>query len=433
MASGAYRDTLNQQGLPSLLWTQFLGVFNDNFFKIIVSLLVIRAHTGASAGRDLSIVGATFVLPFLVCSGWAGQFADVQSKRTVLIVNKVFEILAAVLACGALVTKRLELSYAVLLLFALRAVFVSPATYGILPEMLSVTHLSRANGLLEMSTFVGIVAGTATGSFLFGVWPHELWAIGAITVTVAVIGFTTSVSIPDVPAAHPRACLHLNPWTGIAEGLQQLRGTRALGLAVFGISYFWFMGALLQLVVIVFGVQMLRLDDGWVGGLTACAGIGIGVGSLAAGRLSCDTLGPGLVPIGAIGMGLSAILLSGCTHSFAAAAVALALTGFCGGLFVVPLNALLQHRAEPPQIGRVMATNNVLNMVAILLASGALVVCIDYLRLSPDRVILAFGVVTVAVTLAAWSLMPAWRRRVSRSMRTVTGSHIVGRFLGDPS
>src|SRR4051812_31499854 len=105
MSSRTYRETLNQPGLPSVLCTHFLGAFNDNFFKIIVSLLVIRAHVGGSAGRDLSIVGATFVLPFLVCSGWAGQFSDVKSKRTVLVVIKVFEVLAAVFAFGALVTK----------------------------------------------------------------------------------------------------------------------------------------------------------------------------------------------------------------------------------------------------------------------------------------------------------------------------------------
>ena len=422
MAPGTYRETLKRPGLPSFLWTQFLGAFNDNLFKIIVSLLVIHMNTGATAGRDLSFVGVIFVLPFLLCSGYAGQLADIQSKRTVLIVTKSFEIGVAALACVALVTRRLDLSYAVLFLFALQAAFFSPAKYGILPELLPVRDLSRANGLLEMSTFVAIVAGTATGSVLFDVWQHHLWAIAIVIVILAVIGSAMSFGIPSVPAAQPRTPFRINPWTGIGEGIKQLRCNRALCLAVVGISYFWFLGALLQLVMVLFGAQVLKLDDRWVGGLTACAAVGIGVGSLAAGRLSRDTIEPGLVPIGAIGMGLFAIVLSGCTLSFAAAATALTLVGFFGGLFVVPLNAMLQQRSDPREIGRVMAANNFLNMVAILLASGALWVCSDHLNLAPDRVVLTFGLITLASTFGALWLMPElWTPR------------IVARFLGNAS
>jgi acyl-[acyl-carrier-protein]-phospholipid O-acyltransferase / long-chain-fatty-acid--[acyl-carrier-protein] ligase len=422
MAPGTYRETLKRPGLPSFLWAQFLGAFNDNLFKVIVSMLVIHLNTGASAGRDLSFVGVIFVLPFLLCSGYAGQLADIQSKRTVLIVTKSFEIVAASLACVALVTRRLDLSYAVLLLFALQAAFFSPAKYGILPELLPVRELSRANGLLEMSTFVAIVAGTATGSVLFGVWQSRLWVIGIVIIILAVIGSATSFGIPTVPAMQPRTAFRINPWAGIGEGMKQLRRNRTLCLTVVGTSYFWFLGALLQLVMVLFGAQVLKLDDRWVGVLTACAAVGIGVGSLAAGRLSRDAIEPGLVPIGGIGMGLFAIVLSVCTLSFAAAAAALTLVGFFGGLFVVPLNAMLQQQSDPQEIGRVMATNNVLNMVAILLASGALWVCSDRLTLSSDRIVLTFGVITLASTFGALWLMPQlWTPR------------IVSRFLEDAS
>lgn len=413
MAPGTYRDTLSRPGLQPFMWTQFLGAFNDNLFKIIVSLMVIHLNTGATAGRDLSLVGVIFVLPFLLCSGYAGQLADIQSKRTVLIVTKACEVVVAALACVALVTGRLGLSYAVLFLFALQATFFSPAKYGILPELLPVRDLSRANGLLEMSTFVAIVAGTATGSVLFDVWQHHLWAIGIVISILAIIGAVTSVGIPGVPAAQPRTRFRINPWTGIAEGIKTLRRHRPLGLAVAGISYFWFLGALLQLVMVLFGSQVLTLDDRWVGMLTACSAVGIGAGSLAAGHLSRDTIEPGLVPIGALGMGLSAIVL-GCTRSFAAAATALMLVGFFGGLFVVPLNAMLQGQSDPREIGRVMATNNVLNMVAILLASGALWISSDCLTLSPDRVVLTFGIITLASTLGVlWVKPELWTTRVA--------------------
>jgi acyl-[acyl-carrier-protein]-phospholipid O-acyltransferase/long-chain-fatty-acid--[acyl-carrier-protein] ligase len=114
-----------------------------------------------------------------------------------------------------------------------------------------------------------------------------------------------------------------------------------------------------------------------------------------------------------VGMGLFAIAL-GCTRSFATAAVALMLVGFFGGLFVVPLNAMLQRQSDPAEIGQVMATNNVLNIIGILLASAALWICSDYLTLSPDRVVLAFGAITLASTLAAVSVKPGlWKTRVA--------------------
>jgi acyl-[acyl-carrier-protein]-phospholipid O-acyltransferase/long-chain-fatty-acid--[acyl-carrier-protein] ligase len=420
VALSTYRETLSRPGLQSFMWTQFLGAFNDNLFKIIVSLLVIRMNTGATAGRDLSLVGVIFVLPFLLCSGYAGQLADIQSKRTVLIVTKSCEIVVAALACIALSTRRLDISYAALSLFALQATFFSPAKYGILPELLPARDLSRANGLLEMSTFVAIVAGTAAGSAMFDVWQRQTWAIGIVIVILAIIGSATSLGIPSVSALS-RTPFRINPWAGIGEGLKILCRNGTLGLAVGGISYFWFLGALLQLVMVLFGAQVLQLDDRWVGVLTACSAVGIGAGSLAAGRLSRDTIEPGLVPIGAIGMGLFAIAL-GCTRSFAPAATALMLVGFFGGLFIVPLNALLQQQSDPREIGRVMATNNVLNMIAILLASGALWICTDYFILSPDRVVLTFGIITLAFTLGALRVKPE-----------LCGTRVAARLLGNAS
>ena len=167
MTAHTYGDTLRHRGLQPFLWTQFLGAFNDNLFKIVVSMLAVHAATQANAGRQLSLVGVVFILPFLLFSGYAGQLADVYSKRTVLVVTKSLEIVAAGLGLFAFMAGHLNLTYAVLFLIALQATFFSPAKYGILPEMLPDRDLSRANGVLEMSTFVAIVAGTAIGSFMF--------------------------------------------------------------------------------------------------------------------------------------------------------------------------------------------------------------------------------------------------------------------------
>ena len=361
MATHTYRETLKHPGLQPFLWTQFLGAFNDNLFKIIVSMLAVHLVAASRAGRELSIVSAVFILPFLIFSGYAGQLADVYSKRTVLVVSKSLEIVAATLGLVAFLFGHLQLTYAVLFLIALQATFFSPAKYGILPEMLPDRDLSRANGVLEMSTFVAIVLGTAVGGYLFEVWQAHLWLIGLLVVGVAGVGTACSFRIPHVPAAAPGQRIDRNPWGEIWTGLVTLRRDRVLWLTVIGISYFWFLGSLLQLVVILFGTEVMALSETWVGVLTTFAAIGIGIGSLAAGRLSGDKVELGLAPIGAIGMGVFAIALARSGHSFALAAVNLTLVGFFGGLFAVPLNALLQQRSGGQEKGRLMATNNFMN------------------------------------------------------------------------
>ena len=394
MSAGTYRETLKRQGLQPFLWTQFLGAFNDNLFKMVVSLVAVRMATG-EPGRDLSIVSAVFILPFILFSGYAGQLADVYSKRTVLVVTKSLEIVATALGLIAFLIGHLHLTYAVLFLFALQATFFSPAKYGILPEMLPDRDLSRANGILEMSTFVAIVVGVAAGGAMFDVWQDRLWLIGIIVMAIALIGTAVSFRIPRVRASAPGARIDFNPWRQIGLGLKRLRRDRVLSLTVAGISYFWFLGALLQLVIILFGTQVMHLNDRWVGVLTAFAAIGIGAGSMAAGRLSGDKVELGLAPIGSIGMGVFAIALAHSGGSFAIAALNLTLVGFFGGLFAVPLNALLQQRSGDREKGRLMATNNFLNMIGILVASGALSLCTNVFGLPADRIIFIFGVLTL--------------------------------------
>src|SRR5499427_1140676 len=420
MATHTYRDTLRHRGLQPFLWTQFLGAFNDNLFKMVVSMLAVHLVAANRAGRELSIVGVLFAAPFLLFSGYAGQLADVYSKRTVLVVSKSLEIVAASVGLIAFLFGHLQLTYISLFLIALQATFFSPAKYGILPEMLPERDLSRANGLLEMSTFVAIVLGTAIGGSLLDASSGRVWIIGVVVVAVAVAGTATSFRIPQVQAAAPGRRLDRNPLGELWVGVKALRRDRVLWLSVIGISYFWFLGALLQMVVVLFGKTTMGLADTWVSALTAFVAIGIGAGSIAAGRLSGDKVELGLAPIGAIGMGVFAIALAHSGTSFTLAAINLTLVGFFGGLFAVPLNALLQQRAGEQEKGRLMATNNFLNTVAIALASAALSLLSDQLRLSPVRILQVFGVLTLLSSIYVLSVVPEFLIRFSLWLFTHT-------------
>src|SRR5712691_8344609 len=194
MMNSSFRDLAKKPGFQAFLWTQFLGAFNDNVYKIIVSMRAVHVAASTGSGSEyLSLASGVFVLPFLLFSGYSGHLADAVAKRTVLIAVKVFEILVMLLALAAFFSTRMELMLLVLFLMALHSTIFSPAKYGIVPEMLPDKELSRANALLEMSTFVAIVVGTAIGSYLFTAWKAEAWKMGLVMVAVAVIGFLTSL------------------------------------------------------------------------------------------------------------------------------------------------------------------------------------------------------------------------------------------------
>src|SRR5437588_4630227 len=134
---GAYSKLLGDGGFQSFLWTQFLAAFNDNVYKMIVSVGAVElAADQAMGARYLSLSGAVFVLPFLLFAGYAGQIADRFSKTRVLQITKAFEILIMAVGLAALYLQSLNLLLVVLFLLAVQANFFSPAKYGILPELL---------------------------------------------------------------------------------------------------------------------------------------------------------------------------------------------------------------------------------------------------------------------------------------------------------
>ncbi|HLW76278.1 MAG TPA: MFS transporter, partial [Bryobacteraceae bacterium] len=195
--SGGFKDLVKDLGFQAFLWTQFLGALNDNLYKMIVSMRAV--HVAASTGTEyVSIALAVFVIPFFLFSGYSGQLADRLSKRTVLVSVKIFEIGVMALGIAVFFTERIEYMLAILFLMALHSTIFSPAKYGIVPEMLPDKDLSRANALLEMTTFVAIVVGTALGGFLFHYWQNTAWEMGVVMLSVAVVGFAASLRIPRV-------------------------------------------------------------------------------------------------------------------------------------------------------------------------------------------------------------------------------------------
>src|SRR5256886_3500691 len=213
MAENRYIDLLKNRGFFCFFCTQFLGAFNDNFYKTMVPLFALDLPATASGANPyIPLIGGRLILPFLLFSGYAGYLADIPSKRPILVGVTICEIFAMSFGLVAFFLDRMEPMLAVGFLMGLHSTFFSPAKYGILPEMLPDKDLSRGNGLLEMSTFLAIILGTSLGGAIYEAWKDRLGWIGILLIGVAVLGTLTSLGITKVPPSGASKNFILNPF-----------------------------------------------------------------------------------------------------------------------------------------------------------------------------------------------------------------------------
>src|SRR5712692_6820131 len=358
-------------GFWSLIVTQFQGAFNDNALKFLVIYLIVeRNFPLATRDRLVLLVGALFALPFILFSLAGGYFADRYSKRSVTIGTKFFEVGVMSFALLALTIGNFPMQAAAVFLISTQGALFGPSKYGLLPELLPERQLSWGNGVLELGTFVAAITATMAAGYLAVAFRgRQVWS-GVILLAFTLAGLVTSMGISRVPAADPARRLRLNPFADFGGQVRTIRQDRVLGWAIVGNTYLWFLAALLQFVIVIYGHDVLRVDETQISYLQAAVGIGIGVGSLAAGYLSGGKIEYGLIPLGAIGMTIFGFLVSGHGLGIWEVRADLALLGFFGGFYAVPLNALIQHRPTPEQKGGVIAAANLLSFAGVFLAAG---------------------------------------------------------------
>jgi len=396
-----------RRGFWSLIVTQFQGAFSDNALKYLVIYLIIGMGL-SEAQRDFwaSLVSVLFALPYVLFSMSGGFLADRFSKRSVTIGTKLMEIGVAVVALVGLATGNLVLQCSAIFLISTQASLFGPSKYGLLPELLPEKELSWGNGIIELGTFVGIISGTmAAGYMSEGLQGRQAWS-GVIFIALACFGLTTSLGITRVPAADPSRHFHPNFLGEVWRETRTIRKDRVLWLAVLGNTYFWFLGALLQLIIVLYGKSVLHLGDKQNTYLQAALAVGIGLGSVAAGYLSGGKIEYGLIPLGALGITVFAGVLAHSGLTFWSVIERLALLGFFAGFFAVPINALIQHRPEPSHKGAVLATAGVLSFAGIAISGGAYYLLSHVLGLGPATVFAVGSAMTALATVYALFLMP---------------------------
>ncbi|HYL10194.1 MAG TPA: acyl-[ACP]--phospholipid O-acyltransferase [Candidatus Acidoferrales bacterium] len=395
-------------GFWCLIATQFQGAFSDNVLKWLFSFLVL----GLGLSRDqrdfliVLVIPLLFSVPFLLFSMTGGFLADRFSKRTVTIATKGMEMTVMGLALVGLVLGNFYVLGAALFLVSTQAALFGPSKYGLLPELVPEKELSWGNGVLELGTFIAVITGTVAGGML-AKWFHgrQEWS-GVTLIGLAGVGMLTSLGITRVLAANPHKKFRANAFGDLFEQIAYMRRDRVLWLAVLGNMYFWFLGSLLLLNIVLYSADVLNADEAHTSYLLAALTLGIGVGSFAAGYLSGKKIEYGLIPLGSMGMTLLAALLARPHLSYLSVAVQLAVLGFFGGFYAVPINALIQHRPEPDRKGGVIAAANLLSFVGIAAQPIAQYLMIKSGHPEPPRIFLYAAGLTLGATLYLLFLLP---------------------------
>ena len=425
----------NQSGLlrarrfAPLFVTQFLGALNDNVLKnAMVVLLTFQAASWTTLKPELlaNLAAGVFILPFFLFSATAGQLADKYDKAALARMVKLLEI-AIVLICGAgFWLHSLAVLFAGLFLLGLHSTLFGPVKYAILPQHLKSEELVGGNALIEAGTFVAILLGTLFGGLLAGSGDGTTW-ITVVGLAIAVGGYLASRAIPVAVPPAPTLAISANPFSETWRNINFARENQTVFLSIMGISWFWLFGALFLAQFPAYTKNVLGGSETAVTLLLATFTFGIGVGSLFCEKLSAKRVELGLVPLGSIGLTLFALDLAIASPAVPSPSplgaigllaydqtwrvlLDLALLGVFGGFFIVPLYALVQQRSNPEHGARIIAANNIMNalfmVVGALSAAGMLAA-----GLTIPMLFAVAAVCNAAVALFIYGLVPEFLLR----------------------
>jgi 1-acyl-sn-glycerol-3-phosphate acyltransferase len=421
---------LRQRRFAPFFGVQFLVAANDNLFKFALTVLVtyqlqLDWLPPAQAGL---VIGALFILPYVLFSATSGQLADRLDKARLIRWVKTVEVGIMALAAWGFLAQQVPLLLGCIFLMGLHSTVFGPVKYAYLPQHLSERELTGGNGLVEMGTFVAILLGNLAGGLLISLpYTGPAWVAGA-GLALALVGRWLAQAVPPTPATDPDLQVNWNPVTETWRNLKLAHGQLSVFRSLLGISWLWFFGAVFLAQFPSFARDVLHGDAQVASLLLAVFSVGIGTGSLLCERLSRHRVEIGLVPLGAIGMSVFAIdlyfasralppvagllgpaeFLARPAHWRVLADLAL-LAGFAG-LYSVPMYALIQLRSRPTHRSRVIAANNILNAVFMIVSAG-LVGGLLALGLTVPQIFGLLGLANALVALYIFLLVPEYLLR----------------------
>jgi MFS family permease len=396
-----------------LFWCQFLSVFNDNFVRNMLAMLILFRLGQDHAGPLITLAIGIFMVPSLVLSGLGGEMADAQDKALVAKWLKFGEIFVQMIAALGLYFGSLPLLYMALLGLGVVSALFGPVKYGILPDMLRRHELIAGNALIEASTFIGIFLGLIAGglSVAEGRTP-EGTALQLMVIALAC--FATSLFIPPTGRGSETLSINRNILGSTRDLLVEVRRRSELWTKALAVSWFWMAGAVaLSLVPVV-------VRDKTGGGIevetavSALFALGIGIGSVAAAVITKGRIVLSIVPFAALGITAFLVDVGLATASLPRAVGEVGLGTFfssviglrigfdvmalacSGGLFVVPLSAAIQAEAPKDKRARVIGGLNIL--ISSFIVTGVLLTAMlqsKSIGISEPILLTALGVINL--------------------------------------
>lgn len=397
----------NGKSIKPLLVLQFFDAFNDNAFKIIVSLLAIRALASFRYSTEfVSLVGLIFTIPFIIFSLFAGYLVDRFPRRRVIVGAKLLEIVSLLLGVAVLASGSWLVMCTVVFLIASQSAVFSTAKYALMADVLEEHEISHGNGLLQMAMFLGILGGTAFGGYALKFFSAQLWKVGFILIGFALIALINALRLPFGREGEAAEEVRLRSTGDIKRVLRDIARARPLLLTLWGLAIFWFAAAVFQINILLYGVSISSLHKVSISAMLVCVALGIASGGLVAAKFSEHKIELGLVPIGAAAVSALAILLGLVPATYTLTLMFLFLLGMSAGGFTVPLNAFFQARSPVNRRGQYMAVLNVVIALAVLCGSAALWLTSAMFAMDPAEVFLLLGAMFAMVTVFILWLIP---------------------------
>jgi 1-acyl-sn-glycerol-3-phosphate acyltransferase len=457
---------LTERRFAPFFITQFLGAGNDNVFKFSFTLMVTYGYglnpadllkTGLDAHLIAQLIAALFTLPFLLFSATSGQLSDKYEKSRLMRGVKNLEILIMLIAYFGFTTANVFILLGCTFAMGLHSTLFGPVKYAYLPQHLTAEELTGGNGMVEMGTFVSILLGTIMGGFLIA-WPIVGVHYTAIAcILMAIFGRIAAQFLPNSPATAPDLTINWNPFTETFKNLKLAHSYPVVFRCLIGISWLWFFGAVILTLFPALAKETLKGDANVATVLLMVFSIGIGLGSLACELLSRRRIEIGLVPIGAFGMTFFGILLYLFTVNFSSELnhtvidnqatqviqpILLNLTrflaqdnsiyiltmlfflSFSAGLFSVPMYALIQARSPDTHRARIIATNNIINALFMIVAALMIIFLQTVFQFSVPEILLTTALLNIVVVSYVFLLTPEFLLRfISYGL-----AHVIYRF-----
>ncbi|MFZ4714660.1 MAG: MFS transporter [Bacteriovoracaceae bacterium] len=428
-SAGKHGNLMADRRYWPLFWTQFLGAFNDNFFKnALVILITYKAYSIGVLNSEqmVALCGGIFILPFFLFSALAGQLADKYPKQKIVTAVKVAEIVIMVIAAIGFMTEHLVLLLVTLFLMGLHSTIFGPVKYSALPEILNEDELVAGNAYIESGTFLAILMGTLIGGMTITIPGSGTMITGIGIIITAILGTWTSFKMNELEPVNPNLKIEKDIFKPTVEIIRLTRKTKSVFLSILGISWFWFVGAIFLSVLPPFCKNVLHGSEHVVTMFLAIFSIGVGLGAVLCEKLSFGQLELGLVPIGSIGMSifLADLFFSSRGFSLTATTPMIFLTtgeglriifdmlsfSIFSGFFTVPLYTFIQSRSDRETRSQVIAGNNILNSLFMVVAS-VMLMGLYAMKMSIPQIFLLLAFLNGLAAVYIYTVVPEFMYR----------------------